>query len=158
MAHALHLQVLENTSNADPATLTFSNEPRGGEQDANALKGNTLGDLGIAHGHLLYVNYKEKAAKSDSVGPSSIQSNGVVSTANGSVAGLSSGQTSKAPSAAVAQRPWETAKEDPVDIYWESKDGMIARPKDARFCRHGYKAMCDHCMPLEVSVRRFKMC
>lgn len=41
-------QVLESTSNADPATLTLSNQPRGGEMDANGLRGNTLADLGIS--------------------------------------------------------------------------------------------------------------
>lgn len=44
-----------------------------------------------------------------------------------------------------------TVVEDPVDTYWEQRDGKIERSKDLNFCRHGDKAMCDYCMPLEVS-------
>lgn len=40
--------------------------------------------------------------------------------------------------------------EDSVDSYWEQRDGKIPRQKDVNFCRHGDKAMCDYCMPLEV--------
>ncbi|CAO1635558.1 unnamed protein product [Jaminaea pallidilutea] len=146
-------KVLETAPNADQATLTFSNEPRGGEQDAHGLKGNTLADLGIAHGHLLYAAYKEAAAepadKPESSGSTAPQA------LNGSTAAVPSTSTTtevKAPSSkqpSSSLRPWESAKEDAVDVYWEKRDGMIPRPKDANFCRHGEKAMCDYCMPLE---------
>jgi nuclear protein localization family protein 4 len=51
----------------------------------------------------------------------------------------------------VAKKPWELAVEDPVDVYWEKADGKIPRPKDTRFCKHSDRAMCDYCMPLEVT-------
>lgn len=50
---------------------------------------------------------------------------------------------------ASAKRPWEVVAEDPVDTYWRSRDGMIPRKRDTRFCKHGANAMCDYCMPLE---------
>lgn len=49
----------------------------------------------------------------------------------------------------VTHRPWELAKEDPVDVYWRKRDGKIPRGRDSRFCKHGANAMCDYCMPLE---------
>ncbi|KAE8224940.1 hypothetical protein CF319_g2226 [Tilletia indica] len=45
---------------------------------------------------------------------------------------------------------WETVKKSTVDVYVEDQDGKTLRPKDVKFCRHGDKAMCDYCMPLEI--------
>jgi nuclear protein localization family protein 4 len=54
-----------------------------------------------------------------------------------------------APSSDSTKRAWELVKEDPVDEYWRRQDGKIPRGKDAQFCKHGPKGMCDYCMPLE---------
>jgi nuclear protein localization family protein 4 len=40
--------------------------------------------------------------------------------------------------------------EPEVDQYWASQNGKIERKRDPLLCRHGDKAMCDHCMSLEV--------
>jgi nuclear protein localization family protein 4 len=42
--------------------------------------------------------------------------------------------------------------ESEVDKYWSSQNGKIVRKRDPILCRHGEKAMCDHCMPLEVNL------
>lgn len=46
-------------------------------------------------------------------------------------------------------RPWELVKEAPVDEHWRAQEGKIPRQRDSQFCKHGAKAMCDYCMPLE---------
>jgi nuclear protein localization family protein 4 len=50
------------------------------------------------------------------------------------------------------KRLWETVQEDPVDLYWRARDGKIPRQRDAKFCKHGAKGMCDYCMPIEVCL------
>lgn len=46
-----------------------------------------------------------------------------------------------------------SVQEPEIDQYWEKQTGKIERKRDAAFCRHGEKAMCDYCMPLEVCHR-----
>ncbi|KAJ7456612.1 NPL4 family-domain-containing protein [Mycena latifolia] len=119
-------KILETAPDADPSTLTISNQPRGNEAQFSSLKGRSLQSLGLNHADLVFVNYQSKAASSSSSSPP--------------------------PSAAVPEttpRIWETVKEDPVDVFWRSKDGKIPRSRDARFCTHATNGMCDYCMPLE---------
>lgn len=97
------------------------------------------------HGDLLFVSYKDKETAhiaSSSNTAHELQSNGIPPGADPATSSTAKG---------AAKKPWELAVEDPVDRYWEARDGLIARPRD-RMCRHGEKSMCDHCMPLEVSV------
>ncbi|CCU98212.1 unnamed protein product [Malassezia sympodialis ATCC 42132] len=54
--------------------------------------------------------------------------------------------TSDAPPTAA---PGASVQEHPIDVYWSRERGLIARARDAQFCRHGEKGMCDYCMPLE---------
>jgi nuclear protein localization family protein 4 len=45
-----------------------------------------------------------------------------------------------------------TTKNEPnvlLDAQLEADRGTIKRPKDSHLCRHGEKAMCQHCQPLE---------
>lgn len=44
---------------------------------------------------------------------------------------------------------WDKVTENAVDIYWRSQPGKLPRGRDAVFCKHGPKGMCDYCMPLE---------
>lgn len=121
---------------------------------AEDLKGTTLANLGIAHGHLLYANYSEIKTPSAS------------SSVPIEPAGLSSTQPASGPqpngmngsiNLPITKKPWETVKEDAVDTFWEAQDGKIPRNKDPKFCRHGDKAMCDYCMPLEPYDDNFRL-
>lgn len=45
--HSFKLQILETTVDADPASITISNKPRGNETPVSTLKGRNLQDLGL---------------------------------------------------------------------------------------------------------------
>lgn len=120
-------KILETTVDADPASLTVSNQPRGNETVVSTLNGRSLQTLGLKHGDMIFVGYATKVSPAPAT-PMSID----------------------APSSTRLQSNiWETVQEDAVDIYWRSKDGKIPRHRDARFCKHGVNGMCDYCMPLE---------
>ncbi|KAG8807298.1 nuclear protein localization protein 4, partial [Serendipita sp. 399] len=100
------------------------------------LVGYTLESMNIKHGdmlHLTYKTYEEQGASAPTLDTKS----------DGPSANATTGDNSD------SKRLWEVVKEDPVDVYWRSKDGKISRQRDTRFCKHGEKGMCDYCMPLE---------
>ncbi|KAF7319984.1 MPN domain-containing protein [Mycena kentingensis (nom. inval.)] len=125
--YQLQAKIQEAAPDADPATLTISNQPRGNEKAFSELKGQTLQSLGLRHTDMVFVGYKHKADNA-----------------------ASSSSAHPAPSdASESTRAWESVKEDRIDEYWRSKDGKIPRSRDSRFCTHAAKGMCDYCMPLE---------
>ncbi|KAI0318986.1 polyubiquitin-tagged protein recognition complex Npl4 component [Amylostereum chailletii] len=125
-------KISETTTNSDPSTLTISNQPRGNETPASSLQGRNLQSLGLKHGDLIFVSYKERPTASTSQEPAT--------------APPPAAQSSVPPT---AKRPWEAVVEHPVDQYLRTVDGKIPRTRDAKFCKHGVNAMCDYCMPLE---------
>ncbi|KAK1229814.1 nuclear protein localization protein 4 [Marasmius sp. AFHP31] len=128
----LFSKILETTVDADEKSFTISNKPRGGEVDILTLKGRSLKEIGVNHGDLFFVQYKTRE--------------------EGSAAAPSASSSTSEPQASTqstTHRPWDSVQEDPVDTYWRSKDGKIPRQRDAQFCKHGPKGMCDYCMPLE---------
>ncbi|KAI5124405.1 hypothetical protein M0805_008289 [Coniferiporia weirii] len=128
------VQKIVESVNAEPSTITLSNQPRGGEKNVEELRGRTLGGLGLKHGDLMFVSYQGKADSSEhaTLAPSGEPATGTLH-----------------PPADATHRPWELVKEDSVDEYWRKQDGKIPRTRDSRFCKHGANAMCDYCMPLE---------
>ncbi|KAG1801358.1 NPL4 family-domain-containing protein [Suillus plorans] len=120
-------KILETTVDADPVSLTVSDQPRGNETLVSTLKGRNLQTLGLKHGDMIFVGYATKVSQAPATP-----------------------MTVDAPSSTrVQSNIWETVQEDVVDIYWRSKNGKIPRDRDARFCKHGANGMCDYCMPLE---------
>ncbi|EGO02804.1 hypothetical protein SERLA73DRAFT_119835 [Serpula lacrymans var. lacrymans S7.3] len=124
-------KILETTVDADPSTLTISNQPRGNETKVSGLRGRSLEALGLKHGDLVFVSYQARAAPSTSVEQGDVD-----------------GQPSTVKSV-TTKNVWDAVQEDAVDSYWRSKDGKIPRGRDSRFCKHGANGMCDYCMPLE---------
>ncbi|KAF4623437.1 hypothetical protein D9613_001678 [Agrocybe pediades] len=125
-------KIIETSVNPDISSITISNQPRGNEVKISSLKGQTLKNLGLKHGDLIFVGYQSKAESS---------------VANGN--NPPSTSTSATASKEVAKRPWELVKEDPVDTYWRSQTGKIPRQRNPQLCKHAMNGMCDHCMPLE---------
>ncbi|WFD34001.1 nuclear protein localization protein 4 [Malassezia cuniculi] len=134
-------QVLIDKTGADASTLTLSTEPRVAGKPASELCGKTLRELGIGHGHLLYAEFaaREEAAPAAPAAPAT--------PAEAVAPPQTSGQTPR--------RPWESVQEDAVDRYWATQDGRITRKRDAQFCRHGDKGMCDYCSPLEPYDQKY---
>ncbi|KAI3622622.1 putative npl4-nuclear protein localization factor and er translocation component [Moniliophthora roreri] len=124
-------KILETSVNADKQSFTISNMPRGNETPLLSLKGRSLKNIGLNHGDLVFVHYK------------SMEENPAVLTQP------SSSKTQASSKDIATSRPWELVQEDPVDAYWRARDGKIPRQRDAQFCKHGPKGMCDYCMPLE---------
>ncbi|PFH50757.1 hypothetical protein AMATHDRAFT_3612 [Amanita thiersii Skay4041] len=121
-------RILETAPDADPSSITISNQPRGNEVKILSLKGRNLQRLGFGHGDLIFVQYQLKS-----------------SHANGNISPAPVTQTALE----ATTQQWDTVQEDPVDIYWRSQPGKIPRGRDFRFCKHGLNGMCDYCMPLE---------
>ncbi|KAG6820750.1 hypothetical protein H0H93_012014 [Arthromyces matolae] len=120
-------KILETASDPDISSFTISNQPRGNEVKFSTLKNRNLKNLGLNHGDLVFVGYQTKSSSSTTT-----------------EAAIESQPTTNA-----TKRPWELVTEDPVDTYWRGQSGMLPRERDAQFCKHGAKGMCDYCMPLE---------
>lgn len=138
-------KVLERAGpEADPRSLTFSNQPKGGENKVYGHRG-TLKSFGLSHGDLIFVAWESLPASAPASDPErSQQPEHAESSASASTVQNQSQTTEK--------DAWKNVTEDAIDVYWQRQDGKIPRPKDIKFCRHGDKAMCDYCMPLEVGL------
>lgn len=107
-----------------PEYLLLANDPSSEGQPVMKFAEQTAQSLGMKHGDMLFVSFSPDYKKSEST---------------------SSTTTSHTP----AQRIYNTVKQLPVDDMLEKEEGKIVRKKDPKMCRHGDKAMCDYCMPLE---------
>ncbi|KZO89823.1 zf-NPL4-domain-containing protein [Calocera viscosa TUFC12733] len=133
----------ESAASIDPATITISNQPSGGETPLSTLDGRTIGELGLRHGDMIFAWYGFLSEPARKGAPTFSHLPSVAP------AGTAAPFPVEPIASARAKRPWEDVKEDPVNDYWRDKDGKIARRWDPQFCKHGANAMCDDCMRLE---------
>ncbi|TAQ86537.1 hypothetical protein B7494_g5140 [Chlorociboria aeruginascens] len=145
----------------DMSTLTLSNQPAGGDRRLiNDIASAKVSQIGLSHGDMVFVDYKQMASLSNG------NSNHHTTSANASRLSSSSNRldghailpTQDLPidplpaatsSSENIKNPWEVVRQSPLDDRLDRQDGKVPRKIDVKMCRHGAKGMCDYCMPLE---------
>lgn len=139
----------------DPQSLTVSDKPNDKGKSVAELAEQTIHQLNLKNGDMLFGHYQSgsnsSASNTDSMsqvqtGTASISISNTPSSAaidkkeasvNVSTAGMFN-DTKKSAS---------KLEELPVDKVLDKQDGLIPRKKSS-FCRHGDKGMCEYCSPL----------
>ncbi|KAL2756409.1 hypothetical protein ACRALDRAFT_2103910 [Sodiomyces alcalophilus JCM 7366] len=138
----------------DPDTITLSNSPNGGDskrlRDITSFK---LGQIGLKHGDLIFVNYKHRDSSSTAATNGATPAPASANRLNGQPILPNEDlpiatEPSTSPTVERIPKPWEVVKQSALDDRLDKKDGKIPRGRD-RMCKHGPKGMCDHCMPLD---------
>ncbi|EIE81923.1 hypothetical protein G6F46_005649 [Rhizopus delemar] len=112
----------------DPSTIAMGRDPNPATAASlSQLADKTIESANLKHGDIVYVSYIENNKSTEELNNN--DSTVVV--------------------------PRDTIKQDAVDDFLEKQRGLIDRKKDPKFCRHGDKAMCDYCMPLEPFDPRY---
>ncbi|KAF3902141.1 hypothetical protein ABW21_db0204919 [Orbilia brochopaga] len=131
--------------NIDGPSILLSDKPaNGATRVLHELTGQNVKDVGLNHGDMLFLTYKE-AATNGAAAAARIDGKPVKPDEDVSE---SYTYTTNAHTSAILN-PWEKITPDPVDELLDKQDGKINRPKDQKMCRHGAKGMCDYCMPME---------
>ncbi|SCW03653.1 LAFE_0G15214g1_1 [Lachancea fermentati] len=115
------------SKNVDLSTITVG-EKQDNTKLATEVASSTLKELGLKHGDLIFINYKEHAVGADKSRDERHASSSVTISPV-SVAGPLKVQELK------------------IDEELEKEDGLIPRPR-SNLCRHGDKGMCEYCSPL----------
>ncbi|MCJ1361309.1 nuclear protein localization protein 4 [Acarospora aff. strigata] len=156
---SLMSKILDNVPNTvDPATITLSNKPFGGEDRLlNSLKGVTIQRVGLRHGDKLYLKYQEQTSLSNGHTAEPKSTTSQPHNSSNRLNGVPILPTEDLPidpppqalPDSTVRNPWEVVQQSPLDERLDKQDGKIPRPRDQKMCRHGPKGMCDYCMPLE---------
>lgn len=117
---------------ADIASITVGDKQGQANEPAVSIASRTVEDLGLKHGDIVYLDYKEK------------QGDGGVATEKAEKAARSTQSVKVTP---ISVSGPLRVEELPVDQELEKVDGLIPRKK-SNLCKHGDRAMCEYCSPL----------
>lgn len=106
-----------------------------------------VSDHGLKHGDMLFVDIQTDIIPSSA--SSSTSSNDAMSTGGTSTTDKFENGFDGALLFGSANGTATSPVEDEVDIKLWSQSGLIERPPDEKLCRHGPKAKCLHCTPIE---------
>nr|CAG4651810.1 EOG090X05T8 [Triops cancriformis] len=99
-----------------------------------STRSKTVSQYGLKHGDLIYLEPFSNLKASDSGTNNFNHKENVVTD-------------SVSKSTAVPTN--ENIREDEVDLILQKMDGKVYRKPDSRYCHHGEKSSCIHCLPLE---------
>ncbi|KAK0751572.1 NPL4 family-domain-containing protein [Schizothecium vesticola] len=146
-------------STVDPKSITLSNQPSGGDSKRIAeISKFKIGQIGLRHGDLIFVNYTHQDANTNgNGGDAAAVEKGQILTSTNRLNGKPILPTEDYPidpppvtsPTERIKNPWEVVKQSPLDDRLDKQEGKIPRQRDAKMCRHGPKGMCDYCMPLD---------
>ncbi|CCX04624.1 Similar to Nuclear protein localization protein 4; acc. no. A7EGK5 [Pyronema omphalodes CBS 100304] len=136
-----------------PNSFTLSDEKRTHTYVLSDILNKQVQDLGLKHGDMLFLDYTKGAAPTavESTAATSVRLNGQPVKHSDDISHKYTRTTAGLAAHDVVKHadPWETVVQDEVDDTLEKLDGKISRKKDHKMCKHGDKAMCDYCMPVE---------
>lgn len=145
----MHQIISDALSGIDATLIEVADKPSGPYQLFSKLHGQSIQDVGMKHGDMLFLRFLEPetidgdSSLQKSAGPSFSSANKL------SGASVQLPVTTKATVPLESGEAWKDVKQHPVDDALEKQSGKIPRPRDNKMCRHGLKGMCDYCMPLE---------
>ncbi|KAL6453484.1 NPL4 Nuclear protein localization protein 4 [Candida maltosa Xu316] len=116
-------------------SLSISNKPQDKGKSANEFVNQTINDLGLKNGDMLYVNYES------ATNPTSTSTKPPTTTNTASI------PINSVPFHTVASHGPLKVDELPIDVQLNKEEGLISRPLSS-MCKHGAKGMCEYCSPL----------
>lgn len=133
-----------NNNKIDLQSLTIANKPQDKGKSSYEFQNQTVNELGLKNGDMLYVNYE--SVTNDS-GPTTTATNTTTNTASGNTIPITGPVPSIPINSVVALHGPLKVEELPIDQELDKEDGLITRPLSS-MCRHGPKGMCEYCSPL----------
>lgn len=128
-------------------TLYVADKPNDKGRSANEFADQTVSQLGLKNGDMLYVNYESATQPVTSTStPTSTTATTTANTGTVNITNTSAKNVSVPIHSVTTHGPLKV-DELPIDQVLDKDEGLIPRPLSS-MCRHGAKGMCEYCSPL----------